>query len=204
MIIKIINDPFKIISYFLGMTYFCLLSFFDKRIKVGKRLKIFGIPLIDIRGNCSISIGDNVFLNSRNKGYFAGLYGPVKLFVDGENAFIKIGNNTRIHGVCIHAYKSIEIGDNCLIAGNTTIVDSDGHDPFPADISERLKTKKDGIPVVIEDNVWIGLNCIILKGVKIGQGSIIGAGSVIRKSIPPYSIVMGNPAIVVKTLNPET
>ena len=151
-----------------------------------------------MRGNCSILIGDNVLLNSRNRGYFAALYGRVKLFADGEKAAIIIGSNTRIHGACIHAYNKIEIGKNCLIAGNTTIVDSDGHDLFPSDISERLKTIKEGRPVVIEDNVWIGLNCIILKGVTIGHGSIIGAGSVVRKTIPPYSIVMGNPAIVVK------
>jgi acetyltransferase-like isoleucine patch superfamily enzyme len=66
-----------------------------------------------------------------------------------------------------------------------------------------LITKKEGRPVVIEDNVWIGMNCIILKGTRIGKGTIIGAGSVVRESIPPYSIAIGNPARVVKSFHPS-
>lgn len=197
---QIINDPLKINAYLIGKLYYYRLLLSGK-IKMGKGVKIIGMPIIDLRGNCSISIGSNVLLNSRNRGYFGALYSPVKLFVDNEKALIKIGNNTRIHGSCIHAYRSIEVGNNCLIAANTIIVDSDGHEIFPSQISKRLITKKEGIPVVIEDNVWIGLNCVILKGVRIGEGSIIGAGSIVRESVPSFSVVMGNPAGVVKRLN---
>lgn len=194
---QIKSNPVKAVGYILGKIYHIRL-FFNKKIKIGKAIKIIGWPIIDIRGNCSISIGENVLLNSINRGYFAAMFSPVKLFVDNDGAAIRIGNNTRIHGSCFHAYNKIEIGNNCLIAGNTIIVDSDGHDPFPSDLGKRLITEKKGSPVIIEDNVWIGLNCIILKGVRIGEGSIIGAGSVVREDIPPYSVALGNPAKVVK------
>jgi acetyltransferase-like isoleucine patch superfamily enzyme len=191
------NDPFKILSYLSGRL--CRLRLcFDRRIKVGTNLRIISRPIINIRGRCTITIGNNVLLNSRNRGYFAAIHSPVKLFVDSDGASITIGSNTRIHGSSIHAYESIKIGNNCLIAGNTLIVDSDGHDPFPDEITDRLVTRKEGKPVSIGDNVWIGANCTILKGVNIGEGSIIGAGAVVRQSIPPYSVAIGNPAVIVK------
>lgn len=196
---QIKSDPVKIISFILGKICYLRLIL-NRKIEIGKGVKILSLPIINIKGNCMITIGDNVLLNSRNKGYFGPLYSPVKLCVDHEGASIRIGNNTRIHGSCLHAYSSIEIGNNCLIAANTTIVDSDGHDLFPTQINERLVTRKEGIPIVVEDNVWIGLNCIVLKGVRIGEGSIIGAGSVVRDSIPRYSIAIGNPAVVVKRI----
>ena len=196
-------DPLKVSAWLIGAAYRACLMF-NPRVRLGKGVRIIGRPIIDVRRHCRISIGDNVLLNSRNRGYFGPLYGPVKLFADSDGASISIGHNTRIHGSCLHSYNRIDIGKNCLIAANTVIVDSDGHDPFPADLTDRLAVKKEGIPVVIEDNVWIGLNCVILKGVHIGEGAIIGAGSVVRDSVAPRSLVIGNPAQVVKRLATST
>jgi acetyltransferase-like isoleucine patch superfamily enzyme len=114
-----------------------------------------------------------------------------------ENSLIEIGDNTRINGASIHATNKITIGKNCLIAANVTIIDSDGHGRA---VSERSLSNPESSSVIIEDNVWIGINSIILKGVKIGENSIIGAGSVVTKSIPPNSVVAGNPARIVKIL----
>lgn len=92
------------------------------------------------------------------------------------------------------------IGKNCLIAANCNIIDSDGHEVDVEDVTTRINTEGKKKEVVIADNVWIGLNCIILPGSKIGNGSVIGAGSVVRGEIPPYSVAVGNPAIVVRKI----
>ena len=110
------------------------------------------------------------------------------------------------------AEERIEIGSYCLISWNVGIADSDFHPLEPAQrlIDARalapflenrparppLRTA----PVVIADNVWIGMNATILKGVTIGENSVVAAGSVVSKSVPPNTVVAGNPAVVVKEL----
>jgi len=169
------------------------------------RVILKGFPLIDITEQASITIGNQVTLNSRNKGYHINLHSPVKLFADRPGAEITIGESTRIHGTCIHAHKRISIGKGCLIAGNTQIFDSSGHDLSFPHVEDRIHTSGSAKPIIIEDNVWIGANCLILPGTSIGSGSVIAAGSVVLKSIPPFVIAAGNPAKVIKDyLNPHT
>ncbi len=157
-----------------------------------------GIPLVDIREGSSLEIGENVTLNSNNFDYHINMHSPVKLFADREGAKIKIGDNTRIHGTCIHAFGSITIGKNCLIAANTNIIDCNGHDLSFDDPSNRIHTQGTTKPIKIGDNVWIGANCMILAGVTIGVGSIISANSVVVKDIPSMVIAGGNPAKIIK------
>lgn len=166
-----------------------------KNLFVGKNLIVRGSPIIDIRNGAKIKIGNNVTLNSQNFGYHFNLNAPVKLFANiNKDAFISIGDNTRIHGTCIHAKAKIEIGKNCLIAGNSQIFDCNAHTLSMDDPANRINTKGEPRPIKINDNVWIGANCIILPGVTIGEGSVIGAGSVVTKDIPARTIVAGNPA----------
>jgi acetyltransferase-like isoleucine patch superfamily enzyme len=162
------------------------------------RIILKGFPLIDITEHASITIGNHVTLNSRNKGYHINLHSPVKLFADRPGAEIMIGESTRIHGTCIHAHKRISIGKGCLIAGNTQIFDSSGHDLSFPHVEDRIHTIGCAKPITIEDNVWIGANCLILPGTSVGSGSVIAAGSVVVKSIPPFVIAGGNPAKVIK------
>jgi acetyltransferase-like isoleucine patch superfamily enzyme len=76
-------------------------------------------------------------------------------------------------------------------------MDSNGHDTDPISRWKHEAPQADDVrPVVIRDNVWIGKSCIVFPGVKIGEGSVISAGSVIRTHVPPYSVVAGNPAKV--------
>ena len=157
-----------------------------------------GIPLIDIREGSSLEIGENVTLNSNNLDYHINMHSPVKLFADRKDAIIKIGDNSRIHGTCIHAFGSITIGKNCLIAANTQIFDTSGHDLSFDDPSNRINTHGTVKPITIEDNVWIGANTVVLPGVKIGQGSIVSANSVVVKDIPSMVIAGGNPAKIIK------
>ncbi|PYK92462.1 MAG: acyltransferase [Verrucomicrobia bacterium] len=108
------------------------------------------------------------------------------------------------------AEDKIDIGSHCLISWNVGIADSDFH---PLEPAQRLidaqalapffkdrpaRPKLETAPVRIADNVWVGMNAVILKGVTIGENSIVAAGSVVTKSIPPNTVVAGNPAVIVK------
>ena len=112
---------------------------------------------------------------------------------------ITIGNNVGMSSPCLWIKESLTIGDNVKIGGNCIIMDNDVHQ---IDYAERQSDN--GIvhssPVVIEDDAWLGVNVIVLKGVTIGARSIIGAGSVVTKSIPADCIAAGNPARVIKRL----
>lgn len=163
------------------------------------KLIIHGMPLIDIKKGARLVLGNNVTLTSRNKDYHINMHSPVKLFADADKAEIQIGENTRIHGTCIHASKSVTVGRNCLIAANCQIMDGSGHDLSFSNVENRINTRGIVKPVVIGDNVWIGANSIVLPGVTIGNGSVIGAGSVVTKNIPPMVLAGGNPAKVIKT-----
>lgn len=128
-----------------------------------------------------------------------------------EGATVKIGDYTTIRGnSVIGAAKSIKIGDYVIISNNVTIYDNNNHPTSP---EKRLEMCKSGFyselwdwkyadkaPVKIGNNVWIGEKSTILKGVTIGEGAIVASHAVVTKDVPPYSIVAGNPAKVVKSL----
>lgn len=178
-----------------------LLSFWISQkhnVEVLGKLTVMGHPLIDIRNGSSLSIGHGVTLNSRNRGYHINMHSGVKLFADKPGAAIRIGDNTRIHGTCVHAHELIEIGSNCLIAANCQIFDAHGHDVSFSDVQNRIHTRGESSPIKIEDNVWVGANSLILPGVTIGHGSIIAANSVVNKYVPPMVIAGGNPIRVIK------
>jgi acetyltransferase-like isoleucine patch superfamily enzyme len=158
------------------------------------------MPIIDIHLNARITIGNNTLLNSDLENYHLSLYSRCKLMADKAGASIEIGANTRIHGSCIHAFKSIKIGDNCLIAGNVQIFDCNAHDLSGDVPSERINTHGEAKPTVIEDNVWLGTNVVVLPGVTVGEGSVITANSVVHKDIPSGVMAGGNPAVVIKNI----
>jgi acetyltransferase-like isoleucine patch superfamily enzyme len=105
-------------------------------------------------------------------------------------------------GGTICAANKIIIGDRVTIGANTTIIDTDFH---PMSIEERQEHPNDtkSLPIIIENDVFIGMNSLILKGVHIGEGSVIGAGSVVARSIPPGVVAAGNPAKVIRKINLE-
>jgi acetyltransferase-like isoleucine patch superfamily enzyme len=135
-----------------------------------------------IKRNGSIKVGRKVQLHRE-----------VKLSAWGNEYFteIKIGDNTSIGDRTeIHAGKGVEIGKGCNIAWDVCIMDRDYH-KFNSN-TEEIK------PVKIGDNVWIGCNSIILKGITIGNGAVVAAGSIVTKDVPPKVLVGGNPAKVIK------
>ena len=116
---------------------------------------------------------------------------------DKINGEINLGAYILISpGTSIRSAKKITIGESTMIASDVTITDSDWHGIY--DRSEPVGNTK---PVVLKDNVWIGDSAIVCKGVTIGENSIIGAGAVVTKDVPPNSIFAGNPAKLVKTLD---
>jgi acetyltransferase-like isoleucine patch superfamily enzyme len=189
---------FLLIHAAFGMIFYPFFLRIKKNVFLKGKIKIKGFPYIDLRNNSKLFLGSNVMLNSTNYGYHINMFKGVKILADGQQAEIHIGTNTRIHGTCIHAKSKITIGKNCLIAANCHIVDSNGH-PTDLDSPQNRghlfdKPKE----IIIQDNVWIAANCMILKGVTIGEGSIVAAGSVVVENVPSFSIVRGNPAKVIK------
>ena len=148
-------------------------------------VKIFGTPIQIGKYASMIASSDNiirisVWSNSADKGS------------------IHMGNHCMIcPGVRIGSAERINIGDNCMIASNSYIADSDWHDIY------NRTTMGKTAPVDIADNVWVGEGAIVCKGVSIGENSIVGAGSVVVSDIPPGCISAGNPARIVKRLDPN-
>ncbi len=119
---------------------------------------------------------------------------------DGRTPKIKIGDHTSIH-LYFHcgAAESVTIGKNVLIAGRVYITDHDHVFDNPGLPPSRAGLKSS--PVVIEDEVWIGEGAVVLKGVTVGKRAVIGANAVVTKDVPPYSVVGGIPARVIKTID---
>jgi len=108
-----------------------------------------------------------------------------------SEAVIEIGEKSSIGDRTeIHCANRVTIGDNVLISWDVNIIENDYHQ---AGGGKSLESS-----ITIEDDVWIGAHCIILKGVTIGRGAIIGAGAVVTKSVPPYMLAAGNPARPIK------
>ena len=194
------------------VTFKQILKTFLLRLKYGKKIslngpiRIFGNqPIFKLPENGRIVIGRKVVLNSDAMHSNTALTYNCTLAC-GLNGRIEIGDNTMLNGVSITSYDSVKIGKNCQIASNTLISDTDFHpvDPIMREresmgynIDHSIVNKN---PITIGNNVWIGWGCIILKGVNIGENSIIAAGSVVLKDIPSNVLAAGNPAVVKKCL----
>jgi acetyltransferase-like isoleucine patch superfamily enzyme len=144
-----------------------------------------------ISGNGDIIVGDNVQIDGMIYIHFGARFTNHPTLIIGDDS--GIGHECRFV-----VGNQITIGRDCNISGNCWIADSNGHPSDPADRLARKPPSADDVrPVVIGDGVWIGRCCLIFPGVKIGAGSIVSAGSVVRGHVPPYSVVAGNPAKVI-------
>ena len=161
------------------------------------------MPIIQRYRGSQILIDDYVEMRSWKSSNPIIPYHPVVLATRTSKAVIKIGKNVGLASPILVAAEYIDIGDRVNIGANVTITDFDFH---PVSSEERAENVTDGkhAPVTIGDDVFIGMSSIILKGVHIGQGAVIGAGSVVTRDIAPYAIVAGNPASVVRHLSPPS
>lgn len=193
---KLLNIPALVRMRFYPMLNRALLK--KKGAVLGRNVQIPGKLNLVISGNNDIGIGDNFYFSSGNgvNPIASNLQGAIYL----ENgASLKIGNNVGMSSTRLWIHESARIGNNVKIGGCVLITDTDAH---PMDYVARRSSNEGtkSAPVVIEDDVWIGAHCIILKGVTIGARSVIGAGSVVTKSIPVDCVAAGNPCRVIKNL----
>jgi acetyltransferase-like isoleucine patch superfamily enzyme len=213
----LLTRPFYIIKYsgetvWFTVNYFYWQLFKGKNIAVGKNLHVLSLMTFKAeRPNAMIRIGESfiayygVQLNAWDKGSITV----------GDNC--SIGSHTRMD-----CRERIELGNNVLISWEVLMADFDPHstDPtvrrremeyshymtwprfakLPPPAFRRDEMRFNAKAIVIEDDVWIGTRAMIMKGVRIGQGSIIAARSVVTHDVPPYAIVAGNPAVVVKQI----
>lgn len=182
---------------------YCLtgLLFYCNNVKRGT-FSTRGIPFVSVARGSRFVIGNNFTMNNIIAANPIGRVQKCSFFVD-RNASLEIGNNVAMSFTAISCSLKIIIKDNVMIGGGTCIYDTDFH---PLSHEDRLADKNENIvnsPVVIESNVFIGANSTILKGVTIGNNSIIGACSVVTKNIPPNEIWAGNPAKFIKAHSPE-
>lgn len=173
-----------------------------KNVKYGRNFNILG--KVYVIGSGKIRIGDNFMMTSGD------CVNPIARNIRGcfytePNAEIVIGDNVGMSSTSMWVSTKLTIGNNVNIGGNSLLIDTDSH---PVDYKlrrgegglEEIRKAVCKAPIIIEDDVWIGANCIVLKGVTIGARSIIGAGSVVTKSIPSDCIAAGNPAKVVRRI----
>jgi acetyltransferase-like isoleucine patch superfamily enzyme len=157
--------------------------FLKRKFKTSGPLISYGKTIV-IKRNGVIEIGKHT-----------RLWPDVKLVAmsqqSGRQAIIRIGDYSSLGDrTQVHCSQSVTIGNYALIAWDVNILEHDYHAPGGGNPIPE--------PITIEDEVWIACRCIILKGVTIGKGAIIGAGSVVTKSIPPYTFAAGNPARIIK------
>lgn len=152
---------------------------------LGKNVKIFEGVKIALKRGCPITIGNDVSLE---KGV---------VISTSETGKINIGNNVYIGEYSvITSNEEIEISNNVLISPHNDIVDFNHiyQDPYIPICRQGVTAKK----ITIEEDVWVGSGCKILKGVTIGKGAVVGGGSVVTKDVPSYHVVVGNPTRMIK------
>ncbi|WP_431471805.1 acyltransferase [Nonlabens sp. SCSIO 43208] len=191
----------KLLMFLYNLLFFRFSTLISRRflgLTLEKGVKFKKIPYVFKHPTAIIKIGSNTLINSDNFGYHINMFSKCKLYADRKKSEIIIGQNCRIHGTCIHSFKKIQIGNNCLIAANSQIIDGNGHKLCMQNPKERLIKSDEGKEIIIQDNVWIASSCTILGGSFISEGSIITAGSVVKGYVPPNSIFGGNPAKLIK------
>lgn len=154
---------------------------------VGSGVRLVGRPDISLHPDASLRLAEDVVINSFRPGYHTAMYGPARLIADVAGASIEVGQSSRLNGCVVHAQDEIRIGRSVLIAAQAVVIDSNGHPLVPP--TSRTSRRDTPRPVLIEDNVWIGVGAVILPGSHIGQGSVIGANAVVSGTVPPESVV---------------
>jgi acetyltransferase-like isoleucine patch superfamily enzyme len=161
--------------------------------------RIYGVPIIQKHSSSRMSFGPGLGLRSSVRSNPLAPNHPVVLTTWRKEARLEVGANFAMTGGTLCAVERIIIGNNVAVGANTIISDTDFH---TLDWKQRRLESSGGrsAAVVIKDDVFIGMNCLVLKGVTIGQGSVVGAGSVVSVDVPPNVVVAGNPARIVREL----
>jgi acetyltransferase-like isoleucine patch superfamily enzyme len=169
--------------------------------RIGKGIVWHGIPILTLFKGSHMQIGDRCLICSRSAQTALGVHHPVILRTLQKDALLRIGDGVRMSGTSICAAQQVTIGDRCVIGADVAIVDTDFHSLDPDERSSpedaRLANSR---PIEIGNDVFIGVHALILKGVSIGAGAVIGAGSIVARNVPAGVVVAGNPAKIVGTV----
>ncbi|MDR2927982.1 MAG: acyltransferase [Cytophagaceae bacterium] len=169
-----------------------------KGIPVGKKSCFYGNAYFVRCPQSAIIVGNGCTFDSSKFKNLIGVNRSCTVSTLNSGAELRIGNATGFSGVKIGCAQKITIGNNCLFGANVLVTDSDWHaiDPLHRSNPDFISTA----PVEIGNNVFIGVNSVILKGSHIGNNSVIGAGSVVSGTIPANVIAAGNPCRVIREL----
>jgi acetyltransferase-like isoleucine patch superfamily enzyme len=184
-----------------GLIWACRFFWFEPLFRsqcelVGRGFHMEQLPYITGKGR--IVIGESVELSGKPSFCFGTASRSTPRLEIGAGTFVG-------HNSSLVVAELVEIGERCLIAGGVVIRDYDGHPLDAADRRAKCKVRADEIrPVHIGDDVWIGAAATVLKGVRIGDRSVIATRSVVTKDVPPDVVVAGNPARIVKRLTNQT
>jgi hypothetical protein len=162
-------------------------------VRLGRGCQFHGRPYFRRYPGSRVSIGDQCcFLSSPNANLI-GINRPCLISTMTAEAELRLGHGCGLSGTVIAAFQQIVLGDHVICGANTLITDSDWH---PEDA-------RSGQPAAVRigSHVWLGVNAIVLKGVAIGDHSIIGAGSVVTRDIPAGVIAAGAPCKVIRPLD---
>lgn len=188
--IRIENKISQSLTKIISKTRSFLLFGKPNKIKFGRRVKLSGALQLGF----NITIKDNSIIRGENISIENNVFIHENVQIRGKES-LSIGEGTTINrNTCI--LDKVRIGKYCSIAPNVVIVGSNHNFNDPVLLIKQQGSSIKGI--IIEDDVWIGANTTILDGIIIGKGSIIAAGAVVNKSIPPYTIVGGVPAKIIK------
>lgn len=165
-------------------------------IAIGAGWRFYGLPIIQRHRRSRIRIGRAMHLRSTPRSNPLGPNHPVIISTRRAGALLTIGDDFGMTGGSLVCDQRISIGDRVWVGANAVICDTDFH---PLDPETRRTRPLDGntAPVEIADDVFIGMNALVLKGVRIGAGAVIGAGSVVSRDVPAGATVAGNPARVI-------
>ena len=196
MIIRLAYRALRKVRFLILRQFFTPLTkflFYINGIKYGNNLKILGFLKIDITKRGFVRVGDNLSINSGHNYNVIGRQQKTIIVVDGK---LTIGSNVGMSSTAIVCKHKISIGNHVKLGGGVCIYDTDFHslDPKIRRDSNLDKLNAKSAAIVLEDNVFVGAHSTILKGVTVGENSIIGACSLVSRSIPANQIWGGNPA----------
>jgi len=181
------------------------LYFYLNGVHYGPGLQSYGVPVVDVNEGGQMRVGNRlVLVNGMNYANRIGRQQPC-FFIVAPTGKLRIGNRVGMSGTALVCHDAITIGNDVTIGGNTVVYDTDFHS---TDRHVRAGYADNALantaPVLIDDGAFIGAHITILKGVTIGQNAVIGAGSVVTRSVPTGEIWAGNPAQLAKTLESVT
>lgn len=180
-----------------------------------------GIPAnVELRENAYVdtSYGFAAFHSEQTPGltlgYAAGAYNRAT-FVVGPQGRINVGDFSILNESYLICQERIEIGAHCLLSWGVVLTDCWSPDAIPiaarriamhaaaADPRRLPPAPGATLPIVLEDNVWVGFDSVIMPGVRLGRGSVVGCKTVVNTNVPPYAVIVGSPARIVRYLEPD-